>query len=745
RSPSGRVKPALRRLRCAACVALEKVVRVLQATALERMRFRRAYQDDELGADIGGSATWGEGDHGGWRRADCRFGAADAACCTCGVSHSTARNDILFCDHCDRAYHQYCAGARKVPSGLWKCPSCSATGRHPARAAAKGAPRSGAKQKTKQKANSEVAATSGNTTKELPPVRPPCTPSEDTAQEPKPRAAKTPQAAKKRRLTESGIAKGAEPARCAEGRGARKWRPTSKLLQFHQQSEVPAASPRSATLRAPSRRMRRTRAAAAAGKAAGEAGPVECTVVPGRAARTGGEGAPAVAPALEDAADIAPQGASSAEPPPGIVRHQEWSSDAAAALKLRNSDFLHQAEAPDAHPDVARVARALKAIRSGVQGFANPKKPCLTALGDLKRRDPRIVHVGGLTDDVNWLLHNGAEGGVVPNKDGSARVSVEHICDATGYGVRAACLIPQGKLIGEYAGAVKTGEAHDAQFAALGEADKLEKLYYSKYTYEVGLGANKGTLVIDADKRRSTLAFMNDHCIIVDADQESSCSGETRVETAHQKIKYSKARPANVLFFEVECAGCPACAVPCHTHVLALAIRDLQPGEELLTDYGAEYHRKQAAQYSRLRIQQLQARQVQEASEQSARRMDADPPGAPSGPAQCQPSKQAHADAADKPQSEGATANGNTTNSDVDDDLMELQALVYNVGTSEPNAMSHEQIGKIYVAFLSMLDHREGSQQVRCWKKTFESILSSWSDHEAAKMTVKSMLNQFLN
>ncbi|XP_039293287.1 histone-lysine N-methyltransferase 2C-like [Nilaparvata lugens] len=32
---------------------------------------------------------------------------------------------MLFCDLCDRGYHIYCVGLRKVPNGRWHCQVCS--------------------------------------------------------------------------------------------------------------------------------------------------------------------------------------------------------------------------------------------------------------------------------------------------------------------------------------------------------------------------------------------------------------------------------------------------------------------------------------------------------------------------------------------------------------------------------------------------------------------------------------------
>lgn len=55
-----------------------------------------------------------------WQCTDCK---------TCIECKDPADEDkMLFCDMCDRGYHIYCVGLRKVPSGSWHCQVCSATG-----------------------------------------------------------------------------------------------------------------------------------------------------------------------------------------------------------------------------------------------------------------------------------------------------------------------------------------------------------------------------------------------------------------------------------------------------------------------------------------------------------------------------------------------------------------------------------------------------------------------------------------
>ncbi|KAG8222970.1 hypothetical protein J437_LFUL000265 [Ladona fulva] len=52
-----------------------------------------------------------------WQCTDCK---------TCIECKDPADEDkMLFCDMCDRGYHIYCVGLRKVPSGSWHCQVCS--------------------------------------------------------------------------------------------------------------------------------------------------------------------------------------------------------------------------------------------------------------------------------------------------------------------------------------------------------------------------------------------------------------------------------------------------------------------------------------------------------------------------------------------------------------------------------------------------------------------------------------------
>merc|ERR1712071_571666 len=50
-------------------------------------------------------------------------------CKTCDQCHDPADEEkMLFCDYCDRGYHIYCVGLRKIPDGRWHCPACARCG-----------------------------------------------------------------------------------------------------------------------------------------------------------------------------------------------------------------------------------------------------------------------------------------------------------------------------------------------------------------------------------------------------------------------------------------------------------------------------------------------------------------------------------------------------------------------------------------------------------------------------------------
>ncbi|XP_011693875.1 PREDICTED: uncharacterized protein LOC105453531 isoform X2 [Wasmannia auropunctata] len=52
-----------------------------------------------------------------WQCTDCK---------TCVQCHDPADEDkMLFCDMCDRGYHIYCVGLRRVPQGRWHCQECA--------------------------------------------------------------------------------------------------------------------------------------------------------------------------------------------------------------------------------------------------------------------------------------------------------------------------------------------------------------------------------------------------------------------------------------------------------------------------------------------------------------------------------------------------------------------------------------------------------------------------------------------
>ncbi|XP_039301586.1 PHD finger protein 10-like, partial [Nilaparvata lugens] len=52
-----------------------------------------------------------------WQCTDCK------TCIECKDPADEER--MLFCDLCDRGYHIYCVGLRKVPNGRWHCQVCS--------------------------------------------------------------------------------------------------------------------------------------------------------------------------------------------------------------------------------------------------------------------------------------------------------------------------------------------------------------------------------------------------------------------------------------------------------------------------------------------------------------------------------------------------------------------------------------------------------------------------------------------
>ena len=50
-------------------------------------------------------------------------------CKTCDQCRDPVDEEkMLFCDFCDRGYHIYCVGLRKVPDGRWHCPACARCG-----------------------------------------------------------------------------------------------------------------------------------------------------------------------------------------------------------------------------------------------------------------------------------------------------------------------------------------------------------------------------------------------------------------------------------------------------------------------------------------------------------------------------------------------------------------------------------------------------------------------------------------
>uniref|UniRef100_A0A6B2LGM4 PHD-type domain-containing protein n=1 Tax=Arcella intermedia TaxID=1963864 RepID=A0A6B2LGM4_9EUKA len=51
---------------------------------------------------------------------------SDCVVCLEGLSEDS--NQIVFCDGCDLAVHQYCYGLRVIPEGEWNCRACSQLG-----------------------------------------------------------------------------------------------------------------------------------------------------------------------------------------------------------------------------------------------------------------------------------------------------------------------------------------------------------------------------------------------------------------------------------------------------------------------------------------------------------------------------------------------------------------------------------------------------------------------------------------
>ena len=35
---------------------------------------------------------------------------------------------MMFCDRCDRGYHTFCIGLKKIPNGRWECKTCTSQG-----------------------------------------------------------------------------------------------------------------------------------------------------------------------------------------------------------------------------------------------------------------------------------------------------------------------------------------------------------------------------------------------------------------------------------------------------------------------------------------------------------------------------------------------------------------------------------------------------------------------------------------
>jgi hypothetical protein len=50
----------------------------------------------------------------------------DALCAVCGDGYSEPPNQIVFCERCDLAVHQYCYGLAELPPGEWLCAPCAA-------------------------------------------------------------------------------------------------------------------------------------------------------------------------------------------------------------------------------------------------------------------------------------------------------------------------------------------------------------------------------------------------------------------------------------------------------------------------------------------------------------------------------------------------------------------------------------------------------------------------------------------
>ncbi|CTQ86796.1 PHD-type domain-containing protein [Caenorhabditis elegans] len=48
-----------------------------------------------------------------WSCVDCRL---------CSICNKPEKEDeIVFCDRCDRGFHTYCVGLKKLPQGTWIC------------------------------------------------------------------------------------------------------------------------------------------------------------------------------------------------------------------------------------------------------------------------------------------------------------------------------------------------------------------------------------------------------------------------------------------------------------------------------------------------------------------------------------------------------------------------------------------------------------------------------------------------
>eukprot|EP01135_Chromosphaera_perkinsii_P001855 Nk52_evm4s212 gene=Nk52_evmTU4s212 len=49
----------------------------------------------------------------------------ETACSVCNSSEAPEGNEIVFCDGCDIAVHQYCYGIETIPDGIWLCNRCA--------------------------------------------------------------------------------------------------------------------------------------------------------------------------------------------------------------------------------------------------------------------------------------------------------------------------------------------------------------------------------------------------------------------------------------------------------------------------------------------------------------------------------------------------------------------------------------------------------------------------------------------